>query len=89
MFSARSKVRGTLEIYHAYIRDSDTSRGDADWEIVDNNSTTVSVSCFILSSPTRHFFLCETKREKRVLITRSVFLFVSTSKFNSEQFLSF
>lgn len=43
-FSARSKVRGTLEIYHAYIRDSDTSsRGDADWEIVDNNSTPVSV----------------------------------------------
>lgn len=47
--SARSKVRGTLEIYHAYIRDSDTSsRGDADWEIVDNNSTTVSVSVYTL-----------------------------------------
>lgn len=48
LVSARSKVRGTLEIYHAYIRDSsdasDTSRGEADWEIVDNNSTTVSVS---------------------------------------------
>lgn len=42
--SVRSKVRGTLEIYHAYIRDSDTSRGDTDWELVDNNSTPVSVS---------------------------------------------
>lgn len=46
LLSARSKVRGTLEIYHAYIRDTDNnaSRGDGDWEIVDNNSTTVSVS---------------------------------------------
>lgn len=43
-FSARSKVRGTLEIYHAYIRNSEASRGDGDWEIVDNNSTPVSVS---------------------------------------------
>lgn len=50
MFSARSKVRGTLEIYHAYIRDSDTSRGDTDWEIVDNNSTNVSVSSVYLIS---------------------------------------
>lgn len=46
VLSARSKVRGTLDIYHAYIRDTDnnSSRGDGDWEIVDNNSTTVSVS---------------------------------------------
>ncbi|KAG5677964.1 hypothetical protein PVAND_007676 [Polypedilum vanderplanki] len=39
--SARSKVRGTLEIYHAYIRDLDASRGDNDWEIVDNNSVSM------------------------------------------------
>lgn len=53
-FSARSKVRGTLEIYHAYIRDSEASRGgETDWEIVDNNSSSVSVS-FILS---KVFFL--------------------------------
>lgn len=49
--SARSKVRGTLEIYHAYIRDTETSRGDADWEIVDNNSTPVSVSCYLIAAP--------------------------------------
>ncbi|CRL06760.1 CLUMA_CG019490, isoform A [Clunio marinus] len=41
--SARSKVRGTLEIYHAYIRDSETSPADADWEMsLDNNTTPVS-----------------------------------------------
>jgi E3 ubiquitin-protein ligase NEDD4 len=55
--SARSKVRGTLEIYHAFIRDADASRGtsDTEWEIVDNNSANVSVSSqfyffFILSN---------------------------------------
>ncbi|CAO1304308.1 unnamed protein product [Diamesa hyperborea] len=40
---ARSKVRGTLEIYHAYIRDLDSNgsnAADPDWEIVDNESTT-------------------------------------------------
>lgn len=40
-------MRGTLEIYHAYIRNSDASRGDGDWEILDNNSTPVSVSYLI------------------------------------------
>ena len=47
--SARSKVRGTLEIYHAYIRDLDSNGAngaDPDWEIVDNESTT-SVSVII------------------------------------------
>ncbi|XP_070499559.1 E3 ubiquitin-protein ligase Nedd-4 isoform X4 [Chironomus tepperi] len=39
--SARSKVRGTLEIYHAFIRDLDSSRGDNDWEIVDNGSVPI------------------------------------------------
>ncbi|KAL7050933.1 hypothetical protein ACKWTF_004273 [Chironomus riparius] len=41
--SARSKVRGTLEIYHAFIRDLDSSRGDNDWEIVDNGSVNVPI----------------------------------------------
>lgn len=67
--SARSKVRGTLEIYHAYIRDSDTSsRGDADWEIVDNNSTTVSVSVFILSA---HSCFCFTRSLKLIVSEES------------------
>lgn len=42
--SVRSKVRGTLEIYHAYIRDHDfdSSATEPDWEIVDTNDSTVS-----------------------------------------------
>jgi hypothetical protein len=52
-FSARSKVRGTLEIYHAYIRNSDSSRGDGDWEIVDNNTTPVSVSVYLIATRPR------------------------------------
>lgn len=41
-FSARSRVRGTLEVYHAYIRDldaSDTSsstNNEPDWELVND-----------------------------------------------------
>ncbi|XP_063703230.1 E3 ubiquitin-protein ligase Nedd-4 isoform X9 [Culicoides brevitarsis] len=34
----RSKVRGMLEIYHAYIRDLDAAP-EPDWEIVDTNET--------------------------------------------------
>lgn len=40
MHSARSRVRGTLEVYHAFIRDldaSDTSsstNNEPDWELV-------------------------------------------------------
>lgn len=38
-FSARSRVRGTLEVYHAYIRDLDasdtsSSNNEQDWDIV-------------------------------------------------------
>lgn len=42
-YSARSRVRGTLEVYHAFIRDLDasdtsTSTGhEQDWEIVDDS----------------------------------------------------
>lgn len=39
--SVRSKVRGMLEIYHAYIRDLDAAP-EPDWEIVDTNETNVS-----------------------------------------------
>lgn len=39
IFSARSRVRGTLEVYHAYIRDLDasdtsSSNNEQDWDIV-------------------------------------------------------
>lgn len=48
--SARSKVRGTLEIYHAFIRDLDSSRTDNEWEIVDSGSVSVSIAySYILS----------------------------------------
>lgn len=42
LYSARSRVRGTLEVYHAFIRDldaSDTSssiNNDPDWELVND-----------------------------------------------------
>lgn len=58
--SARSKVRGTLEIYHAYIRDLDSNgsnAADPDWEIVDNESTTsvsVTINYYLF---TRYEFL--------------------------------
>lgn len=42
--SVRSKVRGKLEIYHAYIRDLDAAAApEPDWEIVDTNETNVSI----------------------------------------------
>lgn len=69
--SARSRVRGTLDIYAAFIRDldaSDTSsstNNDPDWELVnegetepDNESvahTQVSLSFVINSQPTSIF----------------------------------
>lgn len=43
--SARSRVRGTLEVYHAFIRDldaSDTSsstNNEPDWELVNEGET--------------------------------------------------
>lgn len=43
--SARSRVRGTLEVYHAFIRDADTSDTSSstnleqDWEVVNNRDT--------------------------------------------------
>lgn len=40
--SVRSKVRGMLEIYHAYIRDLDAAP-EPDWDIVDTNETNVSM----------------------------------------------
>lgn len=59
--SARSKVRGNLEIYHAYIRDLDsngTNAADPDWEIVDNESTTsVSVSNNLNCLPDTSFMI--------------------------------
>lgn len=42
VYSARSRVRGTLEVYHAFIRDLDTSdtststNNEQDWELVDD-----------------------------------------------------
>lgn len=45
MCSARSRVRGTLDVYHAFIRDldaSDTSsstNNEPDWEIVNDGET--------------------------------------------------
>lgn len=45
LYSARSRVRGTLEVYHAFIRDldaSDTSsstNNEPDWELVNEGET--------------------------------------------------
>ena len=63
--SARSKVRGTLEIYHAFIRDLDSSRGDNDWEIVDNGSTPVSIVYSIFFRP--HILSVHTTLNNNVL----------------------
>lgn len=48
-FSARSRVRGTLEIYHAFVRDLDASTSsaasDSDWDVIDDEAgTPTSVS---------------------------------------------
>ncbi|XP_055708145.1 E3 ubiquitin-protein ligase Nedd-4 isoform X2 [Phlebotomus papatasi] len=37
--SARSRVRGTLDIYHAFIRDLDSTSETSDWEIVDDGAS--------------------------------------------------
>lgn len=41
-FSARSRVRGTLEIYHAFVRDLDATSSsgasDSDWDVIDHES---------------------------------------------------
>lgn len=46
MRSARSKIRGNLELYHAFIRDLDSSNGSNSegWEMVDNEQQPTSVS---------------------------------------------
>ncbi|XP_059620515.1 E3 ubiquitin-protein ligase Nedd-4 isoform X3 [Phlebotomus argentipes] len=36
---ARSRVRGTLDIYHAFIRDLDSTSETSDWEIVDDGAS--------------------------------------------------
>lgn len=82
-FSARSKVRGTLEIYHAYIRDSDTSsRGDADWEIVDNNSTPVSVgfSLYLIARLCLLFFIFISLRTNTTLLSYLFYFFFAHFK---------
>lgn len=39
-FSVKSKVRGNLEIYHAYVRDLDASTtSEPDWEVVDSETS--------------------------------------------------
>lgn len=45
-YSARSRVRGTLEVYHAYIRDLDASDAsstttDQDWDILNASEATI------------------------------------------------
>lgn len=46
--SARSRVRGTLEIYHAFVRDLDATSSsgtsDSEWDVIDHETST-SVSC--------------------------------------------
>lgn len=37
-------MRGTLEIYHAYIRDLDANNTDPDWELLDNDNPASVVS---------------------------------------------
>ncbi|XP_058444421.1 E3 ubiquitin-protein ligase Nedd-4-like isoform X2 [Malaya genurostris] len=40
---ARSKVRGQLDLYHAYVQDLNAS-GEADWEIIESNNSISSSS---------------------------------------------
>ncbi|XP_053682400.1 E3 ubiquitin-protein ligase Nedd-4-like isoform X2 [Sabethes cyaneus] len=40
---ARSKVRGQLDLYHAYIQDQNTT-GDTDWELIESNNSISSSS---------------------------------------------
>lgn len=64
-FSARSRVRGQLEIYHAFVRDLDASTSsaasDSDWDVIDDEAgtpTSVSIidTCVLFS-----FILCNLK----------------------------
>lgn len=41
-FSARSKVRGQLDLYHAYIQDQNAT-SETDWEIIESNNSISSV----------------------------------------------
>ncbi|XP_053682402.1 E3 ubiquitin-protein ligase Nedd-4-like isoform X4 [Sabethes cyaneus] len=43
VFNARSKVRGQLDLYHAYIQDQNTT-GDTDWELIESNNSISSSS---------------------------------------------
>ncbi|EAT46304.1 AAEL002536-PA, partial [Aedes aegypti] len=46
--SARSKVRGQLDLYHAYIQDQNASNeSQLDWEIIESNSSISSVCCLV------------------------------------------
>lgn len=40
VYSAKSRIKGTLDIYHAYIRDEINSSPDGDWDNVENVSIT-------------------------------------------------
>lgn len=43
IFSVKSKVRGNLEIYHAYVRDLDASTtSEPDWEVVDSETSGIN-----------------------------------------------
>ncbi|KRT83092.1 hypothetical protein AMK59_4293 [Oryctes borbonicus] len=52
-YSARSRVRGYLEIYHAYLRNNTPTteeRTDGDWQIVANDEPTTQVNFFNTST---------------------------------------
>ncbi|XP_038116732.1 E3 ubiquitin-protein ligase Nedd-4 isoform X2 [Culex quinquefasciatus] len=49
--SARSKVRGQLDLYHAYIQDQNTPAGEADWEIIESNNSISSNTNVVASRP--------------------------------------
>ncbi|XP_052562372.1 E3 ubiquitin-protein ligase Nedd-4-like isoform X2 [Culex pipiens pallens] len=48
---ARSKVRGQLDLYHAYIQDQNTPAGEADWEIIESNNSISSNTNVVASRP--------------------------------------
>ncbi|XP_055613233.1 E3 ubiquitin-protein ligase Nedd-4-like isoform X2 [Uranotaenia lowii] len=47
---ARSKVRGQLDLYHAYVQDHNAAAGETDWEIIESNNS-ISSSSNIASGP--------------------------------------
>lgn len=55
IYSARSRVRGTLEIYHAFVRDLDASSSsnttsESDWDVIDDENVSTTSVIFILFS---------------------------------------